>query len=66
MQHEVIVTDELKKPDYRANPVNRCFHCKTNFNPIDLTMAVRECEFVDAANYLISLLPPDPGGVARA
>ncbi|MEM8767320.1 MAG: ATP-dependent sacrificial sulfur transferase LarE [Pseudomonadota bacterium] len=30
MEHEVIVTDELSKPDYRANPVNRCFHCKTS------------------------------------
>lgn len=30
MRHEVIVTDELSKPDYRANPVNRCFHCKTS------------------------------------
>lgn len=30
MAHEVIVTDELSKPDYRANPVNRCFHCKTS------------------------------------
>ncbi len=30
MQHEVIVTDELSKPDYRANPTNRCFHCKTS------------------------------------
>jgi len=30
MQHEVIVTDELSKADYRANPVNRCFHCKTS------------------------------------
>ena len=30
MQHEVIVTDELSKPDYRANPVDRCFHCKTS------------------------------------
>jgi len=30
MSHEVIVTDELSKPDYRANPVNRCFHCKTS------------------------------------
>ncbi|MGE0625891.1 MAG: ATP-dependent sacrificial sulfur transferase LarE [Pseudomonadales bacterium] len=30
MRHEVIVTDELTKPDYRANPVNRCFHCKTS------------------------------------
>lgn len=30
MQHEVIITDELSKPDYRANPVDRCFHCKTS------------------------------------
>jgi uncharacterized protein len=28
--HEVIVTDELNKADYRANPTNRCFHCKTS------------------------------------
>ena len=30
MQHRIIVTDELSKPDYRANPVDRCFHCKTS------------------------------------
>ena len=30
MQHEIIVTDELAKADYRANPINRCFHCKTS------------------------------------
>jgi uncharacterized protein len=30
IKHEVIVTDELNKADYRANPVNRCFHCKTS------------------------------------
>ena len=30
MEHRVIVTDELSKPDYRANPINRCFHCKTS------------------------------------
>ena len=30
MRHRVIVTDELSKPNYRANPVNRCFHCKTS------------------------------------
>ena len=29
MRHRVIVTDEVSKPEYRANPVNRCFHCKT-------------------------------------
>ena len=26
----MIVTDELSKPEYRANPVNRCFHCKSS------------------------------------
>ncbi len=30
MSHRVIITDELSKPDYRANPVDRCFHCKTS------------------------------------
>lgn len=30
MQHRVIDTDEMQKPEYRANPVNRCFHCKTS------------------------------------
>ena len=30
IQHKVIVTDELSKPQYRANPTDRCFHCKTS------------------------------------
>ncbi len=30
IRHKVIVTDELSKPNYRANPVDRCFHCKTS------------------------------------
>ena len=30
MRHRVIVTDELRKEEYRANPVDRCFHCKTS------------------------------------
>lgn len=30
MQHRVIVTDEVLNPDYRANPTNRCFYCKTS------------------------------------
>ena len=28
--HRVISTDEITKEDYRKNPVNRCFHCKTS------------------------------------
>ena len=28
LPHEVIVTGELERPEYRANPVNRCYYCK--------------------------------------
>ncbi len=26
--HEVIRTDDLERPEYRANPINRCYFCK--------------------------------------
>jgi uncharacterized protein len=26
--HEIIHTDELERPEYRANPANRCYYCK--------------------------------------
>ena len=35
----------------------RCFHCQTNFNPIDFTMDARECDFVEAVQYLAHFLP---------
>jgi len=28
LRHEVIHTRELDRPEYRANPVNRCYYCK--------------------------------------
>jgi uncharacterized protein len=28
LQHEVIRTAELERPEYRANPANRCYYCK--------------------------------------
>jgi uncharacterized protein len=28
LRHEVIHTSEVERPDYRANPVNRCYYCK--------------------------------------
>ncbi len=28
LQHEIIHTDELQRPEYRANPANRCYYCK--------------------------------------
>jgi uncharacterized protein len=28
LSHEVVHTSELKRPEYRANPANRCYYCK--------------------------------------
>jgi len=28
LRHEVVPTAELERPEYRANPVNRCYYCK--------------------------------------
>ena len=28
LRHEIIKTGELEKPEYRANPANRCYYCK--------------------------------------
>jgi len=33
----------------------RCFHCETNFNPIDFTILARQCDFVEAVHYLLGL-----------
>ncbi len=30
----------------------RCFGCEKNFNPIDMVMAVRQCTFVQAVQFL--------------
>jgi hypothetical protein len=46
--------------------LGRCFHCETNFNPIDLTMAVRDCDFVEAVHYLTHLLAHPQRGQASS
>jgi pyridinium-3,5-biscarboxylic acid mononucleotide sulfurtransferase len=28
LRHEIILTSELDRPEYRANPTNRCYYCK--------------------------------------
>ena len=28
LSHELVQTDELDRPEYRANPANRCYYCK--------------------------------------
>ena len=42
MAHRVIQTDELENPDYRANPVNRCYHCKTTLYTTLVQFAAKE------------------------
>lgn len=43
----------------------RCFHCQTNFNPIDFTMHAREWDFVQAVDYLTHFLPAAPTPAPR-
>ena len=52
--------------EYRSavNPrtnLGRCFHCQTNFNPIDLTIAIQKCDFLDAVAFLKPLLKSKTG-----
>ena len=28
LQHEIVPTSEVERPEYRANPANRCYYCK--------------------------------------
>lgn len=52
LRHEVIITDELAKADYRANPVDRCFHCKTSLYESLAVIARREqgCVILNGTN----------------
>ena len=40
----------------RQTNLGRCFHCETNFNPIDFTIAVRNYDFTQAVEFLLPLL----------
>ena len=40
----------------------RCFRCEENFNTIDLTMSIKDCDFVDAVHFLEPLLPTSTAG----
>jgi uncharacterized protein len=41
LRHEIIQTDELSRPEYRANPANRCYYCKNELYS-KLTALARE------------------------
>ena len=65
IQHKVIVTDELSKSEYRANPTNRCFHCKTSlYTYLDEIAAEASSEVVLNGTNLDDLGDHRPGLIA--
>jgi len=36
----------------------RCFHCKQNFNPIDMVMVTTKSSFIDAVQFLEDKINP--------
>jgi len=39
LRHEFVLTSELEQPEYRANPVDRCYHCKNELYEVLSTLA---------------------------
>ena len=52
LRHEMILTGELERSDYRANPVNRCYYCKHElYTTLSALAAARGfATIVDGAN----------------
>jgi uncharacterized protein len=50
-QHEIIRTNELDRPEYRANPANRCYYCKHElYTHLSRIAAGRSAVVVDGNN----------------
>ena len=49
LRHEIIHTSELERPEYRANPVNRCYYCKHELYTV-LTAIARAHHFAVIAD----------------
>ncbi len=51
LQHEIIRTLELERPQYRANPANRCYYCKHElYSQLAPIAAARGAIVVDGSN----------------
>ncbi len=50
-RHEIIQTSELERPEYRANPANRCYYCKHElYTHLTQIAATRHAVVVDGNN----------------
>jgi len=51
LRHEIIHTNELERPEYRANPANRCYYCKHElYTHLARIAAGRDAIIVDGNN----------------
>ncbi len=51
LHHEIIQTNELERPEYRANPSNRCYYCKHElYTHLSRLAAGRGAVIVDGNN----------------
>jgi uncharacterized protein len=51
LRHEIIRTAELERPEYRANPANRCYFCKHElYTHLSRLATVRHAVVVDGNN----------------
>ncbi|HZT76522.1 MAG TPA: ATP-dependent sacrificial sulfur transferase LarE [Vicinamibacterales bacterium] len=51
LRHEIIYTSELDRPEYRANPANRCYYCKHElYTHLSRIAADRAAVVVDGNN----------------
>src|SRR5438128_7453735 len=51
LHHEIIHTSELERPEYRANPANRCYYCKHElYTHLSRIAADRDAVVVDGNN----------------
>ena len=51
LRHEIIHTSELERPEYRANPANRCYYCKHElYTHLSRIAADRHAIVVDGNN----------------
>ena len=51
LRHEIIQTSELERPEYRANPANRCYYCKHElYTHLSRIAAGRDAVIVDGNN----------------
>jgi uncharacterized protein len=51
LRHEIIQTKELERPEYRANPANRCYYCKHElYTHLTRIASARHAVVVDGSN----------------